>query len=138
MTSTILIVDDEPGVRSALSGVLRDEGYNVEAVESGESCLERLTRGAVDLIVLDVVSHGAEIIAEGHIHVYAPLRGRAVAGASGNIDARILCTCMEPELICIAGIYRTAEQSLPDDLIGKPAQVRLAGGKLLVEALALK
>ena len=91
-----------------------------------------------DLIVLDVVSHGAEIIAEGHIHVYAPLRGRAVAGASGNIDARILCTCMEPELICIAGIYRTAEQSLPDDLIGKPAQVRLAGGKLLVEALALK
>ena len=54
MASTILIVDDEPGVRSALSGVLRDEGYDVEAVSSGEACLERLTRAAVDLIVLDV------------------------------------------------------------------------------------
>ncbi|MEQ1868896.1 MAG: sigma-54 dependent transcriptional regulator [Vicinamibacterales bacterium] len=63
MTATILIVDDEPGVRSALSGVLRDEGYNVEAVESGESCLERLTRGAVDLIVLDVWLPGMDGLA---------------------------------------------------------------------------
>jgi two-component system nitrogen regulation response regulator NtrX len=51
---TILIVDDEPGVRSALSGVLRDEGYTVEAVATGEACLDRVTRGPVDLIVLDV------------------------------------------------------------------------------------
>src|SRR5205823_3601649 len=52
--ATVLIVDDEPGVRSALSGVLRDEGYNVEAVESGEACLDRVVREAVDVIVLDV------------------------------------------------------------------------------------
>jgi len=51
---TILIVDDEPGVRSALTGVLDDEGYTVEAVGSGEDCLDRLARGPVDLIVLDV------------------------------------------------------------------------------------
>jgi two-component system nitrogen regulation response regulator NtrX len=51
---TILIVDDEPGVRSSLSGVLRDEGYSVEAVASGEACLDRVTRGPIDLIVLDV------------------------------------------------------------------------------------
>src|SRR6185503_17642699 len=50
MKPTILVVDDEPGVRSALSGVLRDEGYAVEAVPSGEACLERMTRGPVDLI----------------------------------------------------------------------------------------
>src|SRR5712671_630962 len=54
MKPTILIVDDEPGVRTALTGVLKDEGYGVEAVATGEACLERLTRGPVDLIVLDV------------------------------------------------------------------------------------
>src|SRR5688572_10512254 len=54
MKSSVLIVDDEAGVRSALSGVLRDEGYQVDAVESGEACLERLTRSAYDAIVLDI------------------------------------------------------------------------------------
>jgi two-component system nitrogen regulation response regulator NtrX len=54
MRPTVLVVDDEPGVRSALGGVLRDEGYVVEAVESGEACLERLARSTYDLIVLDV------------------------------------------------------------------------------------
>ncbi len=63
MKESILIVDDEPGVRSALSGVLRDEGYTVEAVASGEACLERLTRGAVDLIVLDVWLPGMDGLA---------------------------------------------------------------------------
>jgi two-component system nitrogen regulation response regulator NtrX len=54
MKASVLIVDDEAGVRSALSGVLRDEGYHVEAVESGEACLDRLTRAAYDAIVLDI------------------------------------------------------------------------------------
>src|ERR1700682_427530 len=63
MKPTILIVDDEPGVRSALSGVLRDEGYNVEAVPSGEACLDRVTRGAVDLIILDVWLPGMDGLA---------------------------------------------------------------------------
>jgi two-component system nitrogen regulation response regulator NtrX len=63
MKPTILVVDDEPGVRSALSGVLRDEGYAVEAVPSGEACLERMTRGPVDLIVLDVWLPGMDGLA---------------------------------------------------------------------------
>jgi two-component system nitrogen regulation response regulator NtrX len=63
MKPTILIVDDEPGVRSSLSGVLRDEGYTVEAVPSGEACLERVTRGGVDLIVLDVWLPGMDGLA---------------------------------------------------------------------------
>src|SRR6187399_2502246 len=63
MKSTILIVDDEPGVRSSLSGVLRDEGYEVEAVASGEACLDRLTRSPVDLIVLDVWLPGMDGLA---------------------------------------------------------------------------
>ena len=92
-------------------------------------------RGA-DLVVMDMVSFGAEVIADGNIHVYAPLRGRAIAGARGNTSARIFSTCLEPQLVSIAGIYRTSENDLPNDLTGKPAQVRLDGEKLLIEPLA--
>lgn len=92
-------------------------------------------RGA-DLVVMAVVSFGAEVIADGNIHVYAPLRGRAIAGARGNTEARIFSTCLEPQLVSIAGIYRTTETELPDNVRGKPAQVRLDGEKLLFEPLA--
>ena len=91
-----------------------------------------------DVVILDLVSYGAEVIAEGNIHIYAPLRGRALAGVKGNPDARIFCTCMEPELIPIAGIYRTAEQTLPADVLGKSAQVRLADEKLILEPLRMR
>ena len=91
-------------------------------------------RGA-DLVVMAMVSFGAEVIADGSIHVYAPLRGRAIAGARGNTEARIFSTCMEPQLVSIAGIYRTTETALPDDVAGRPAQVRLEGEKLFIEPL---
>jgi two-component system nitrogen regulation response regulator NtrX len=87
---TILIVDDEPGVRTALTGVLRDEGYNVEAVPSGEACLERVTRGAVDLIVLDVWLPGMDGLA-----TLARLRERQVdaqvvlISGHGNIESAV-------------------------------------------------
>jgi septum site-determining protein MinC len=90
-----------------------------------------------DLVVLGLVSYGAEVIAEGNIHIYAPLRGRALAGVHGNHAARIFCTCLEPELISIAGIYRTTENALPPDVVGKPVQVRLDQEKLLFETLRL-
>ena len=94
-------------------------------------------RGA-DLVVLAIVNQGAEVVADGNIHVYAPLRGKAMAGASGNTNARIFSLCMEPELISIAGIYRTGEHPLAPDVQGKAAQVRLSNDgleKLLIEAL---
>jgi two-component system nitrogen regulation response regulator NtrX len=87
---TILIVDDEPGVRSSLSGVLRDEGYTVEAVPSGEDCLDRLTRGPVDLIVLDVWLPGLDGLA-----TLARLRERQVdaqvvlISGHGNIESAV-------------------------------------------------
>ncbi|WP_420995247.1 septum site-determining protein MinC [Cupriavidus sp. 30B13] len=93
---------------------------------------------AGDVVILDLVSYGAEVIAEGNIHVYAPLRGRALAGVKGDAQARIFCTCLEPELLSIAGIYRTGELSLPADVLGKPAQVRLDGEKLILEPLRMK
>jgi len=90
-----------------------------------------------DVVVLGLVSNGAEIIAEGNIHIYAPLRGRALAGVHGNHEARIFCTCLEAELISIAGIYRTTEVPLTADVAGKPVQIRLDEEKLLIEPLRL-
>ncbi|MFE8644740.1 septum site-determining protein MinC [Sphingomonas sp. NCPPB 2930] len=88
-----------------------------------------------DLIVLAAVSNGAEVIADGNVHVYAPLRGKAIAGARGNTQARIFATCMEPELVSIAGIYRTTEVPLPADIAGRAAKIQLVGEKLVIEAL---
>ncbi len=81
-----------------------------------------------DLVVLAMVNAGAEVIADGHIHVYARLRGRAIAGARGNTEARIFALSMEPELISIAGLYRTGETPLPETVWGKPTQLRLVTG----------
>lgn len=95
-------------------------------------------RGA-DLVVLAMVNQGGEVVADGNIHVYAPLRGKAMAGARGNTSARIFSLCLEPELISIAGVYRTSETPLPVDVAGKPAQVRLSSedgqDRLLIEPL---
>ncbi|MGV8805227.1 MAG: septum site-determining protein MinC [Polaromonas sp.] len=81
-----------------------------------------------DLVVLAIVNAGAEVIADGHIHVYAPLRGRAIAGARGNTEARIFALTLEAELLSIAGIYRTSENPLPPEFSGQPTQVRLVAG----------
>jgi septum site-determining protein MinC len=81
-----------------------------------------------DVVVLAMVNAGAEVIADGHIHVYAPLRGKAMAGARGNTGARIFSLALEAELLSIAGVYRTSEHPLPPGMAGKPTQVRLVPG----------
>lgn len=92
-----------------------------------------------DLVVLSMVNAGAEVIADGDIHIYSTLRGKAIAGARGKTDARIFAYAMEPELISIAGVYRTSENPLSKDVFGKPAQVSLSSGpdgdKLLITPL---
>lgn len=88
-----------------------------------------------DLVVLAMVSPGAEVIADGNIHIYAPLRGRALAGARGDANARIFTTCFEAELTSVAGVYRTFEPGSEKSLTGKPVQIRLEGEKLVLEAL---
>jgi septum site-determining protein MinC len=91
-----------------------------------------------DLVVMCMVNPGAEVIADGHIHVYAPLRGKAIAGAKGNTEARIFTMALEAQLISIAGVYRTSDIALPGEVLGKPAQVKLQGGsegKLVIESI---
>ncbi|MBB4010697.1 septum site-determining protein MinC [Niveibacterium umoris] len=80
-----------------------------------------------DLIVVGGVSNGAEIIADGNIHCYGPLRGRAIAGAQGDQKARIFTTSLGAELVSIAGVFRTFERGLPEEVAGRAAQITLTG-----------
>jgi septum site-determining protein MinC len=88
-----------------------------------------------DLIVMTTVSPGAEVIADGCVHVYGPLRGRAVAGARGDTTARVFCRRMEAELMAVAGIYAVADQ-MQGALKGVAAQAYLSeDGKLKIDRL---
>ena len=99
-------------------------------VRSGQQVYARGT----ELVITAVVGHGAEVIADGSIHVYAALRGKAIAGAQGDTAARIFCQDFQAELVSIAGHYRVFED-IPADLRGKPVQVWLEGEKLLLARL---
>lgn len=87
-----------------------------------------------DLTVLGAVSAGAEVLADGSIHIYGPLRGRALAGAQGNPKARIFCRAFHAELVAVAGQYKVLED-IPRELHGKAAQVWLEGDELRIAAL---
>lgn len=87
-----------------------------------------------DLIVLSQVSEGAEVIADGHIHVYGALRGRALAGVKGDTQARVFCQKMEAEIISVAGSFLLSE-SLPEALSKQATQAYLDGDTLRLEAL---
>lgn len=87
-----------------------------------------------DLIVIGVVSHGAEVIADGNIHVYGPLRGKAMAGARGDVRAKIFTTLFDAELIAVAGVYRSIATP-PPNVANQAAVVRLDGDRLLIEPL---
>jgi septum site-determining protein MinC len=88
-----------------------------------------------DLIVTATVGAGAEVIADGSVHIYGALRGRALAGAQGDGGARIFCREFHAELVAIAGQYRVMEE-IPKDLRGKPVQVWLDEDRLRIEEIA--
>lgn len=96
---------------------------------------QRIHAEGANLVVLAIVNAGAELIADGDIHVYAPLRGRALAGARGNEGARIFAQSMEAELVSVAGYFQVFEEGLPDNLRGKTVQVYLRDGRLRLEPL---
>ena len=100
-------------------------------LRSGQRVYARHT----DLVVIGMVSQGAEVIADGNIHVYGPLRGKAMAGARGDTSARIFTTHLDAELLAVAGVYRVVEDRLDRNLHNQPALVRLNGDTLHIEAL---
>jgi len=87
-----------------------------------------------DLTVLSSVGSGAEVIADGSIHIYGPLRGRALAGANGYTKARIFCRSFHAQLVAVAGQYRTLDD-IPAELHGKAVQIWLEDGELKVQLL---
>ena len=93
---------------------------------------QRVYAAGGDIIVLAAVNPGAEVIADGSIHVYAPLKGRALAGARGDTSARIFTTHLEAELVSIAGVYRTFDAAPDATVAKKPAQIRLADASQIV------
>jgi septum site-determining protein MinC len=96
---------------------------------------QRIYARGADLIITAGVNNGAEVIADGSIHIYGPLRGRALAGATGNTEARIFALAMEPELVSIAGTYRTFENGFPALLPHCPVQVKLIGDSIEVSSI---
>ncbi|MFY1984011.1 septum site-determining protein MinC [Achromobacter xylosoxidans] len=100
-------------------------------LRSGQRVYARHT----DLVVIGMVSQGAEVIADGNVHVYGPLRGKAMAGARGDTSARIFTTHLDAELLAVAGVYRVVEDKLDRSLQNQPALVRLDGDTLRIEAL---
>ncbi len=126
------VVDVIPTLDATSAGQTQTNTKIVQQpVRSGQRMMAR--KG--DLVVLAAVNAGAEIIAEGNIHVYAPLRGRALAGVSGDTHARIFCHQFEAELVAIAGNYRVFDNGPPRELRGKAVQVFLDGEQLIVAPL---
>jgi len=100
------------------------------SVRSGQSILH--PEG--DVTVLGSVASGSEIVAGGSIHIYGSLRGRAIAGCTGNGKARIFCRKFEAELIAIDGLYKTADD-LGGKFLGQPVQVNLDGDSIILKTL---
>jgi len=119
------------GLMSGSAGKQQPTSLLIEnPVRSGQSIV--FTEG--DITVLGSVGSGAEIVAGGSIHIYGTLRGRALAGVSGNSRARIFCHCVEAELLAIDSYYKTADD-IEDGLLRKPAQAWLEGSTLKISAL---
>ena len=120
----------EPILSAPAPGSMLGAQHHVGSVRSGQQIYARDR----DLIVTGTIANGAEVIADGNIHVYGGLRGRAMAGAQGDEKARIFVSDFRAELVAIAGHYRVFEQ-IPDDLEGQSVQCWLEGEKLLIARL---
>ena len=129
--------EDVTGEDAEDIAVSREVEYVVKAplfinkpVRSGQQIYARDT----DLIIMGQVGAGAEVIADNNIHIYGPLRGRALCGVSGNSSTRIFCSSLEAELVSVAGSFRMLE-TIPEELRGKPAQIWLDKDRLNIEPL---
>ncbi|HBC56372.1 MAG TPA: septum site-determining protein MinC, partial [Gammaproteobacteria bacterium] len=101
-----------------------------QRVRSGQ----QVTASGSDLIIVGAVSEGAELKADGNVHIYGNLRGRVQAGGQGNKDARIFCHELRAQFVSIAGVHAVSD-SFPQELWGQAAQIYLSNGKLIVEPI---
>lgn len=133
VTEPAPVQPEATAVPATSPGAAAPEGPMVvnQPVRSGQQLYAR----GRDLVVTGAVSAGAEVIADGSIHIWGRLSGKALAGARGSEQARIYCLDFQPELVSIAGHYRLAD-SFSEAVRGRPVQVLLDGEKLDIRALA--
>lgn len=122
----------EPGVGADIN---RPEPAQTKLITQPVRSGQQIYARGGDLIVLASVGAGAEIIADGHIHVYGTLRGRALAGVNGCNEARIFCSCLEAELISVAGQY-CVNDDLRNSHWGKAVSITLEGDHLQIQPLS--
>lgn len=115
---------------AAVAAARKSTRVVMEPIRSGQ----QIYADNADLVVMNTVSPGAEVIADGCVHVYGALRGRAIAGARGDTQARVFCRRMEAELLAVAGIYAVADQ-MQGALRGQAVQALLVNGALKIEKL---
>ena len=130
-------IEAEPALAPSLPPVLPETRPTLiidKPVRTGQ----RIHAEGANLVVLAIVNAGAELIADGDIHIYAPLRGRALAGARGNTAARIYVQSMEAELVAIAGYFQVFDEGIPDEIRGKFCQVYLDGEKVVIKPMSSK
>jgi septum site-determining protein MinC len=126
------VVEEAPPVRlEGAAGAPPTFTLVTRPVRSGQ----RVYAPGGDLSVVASVSSGAELMADGNIHVYGALRGRAMAGLKGNTQARIFCQDLQAELVSVAGHYRVSE-NIPGELKGYPVQIFLDDKVLRIERIA--
>lgn len=120
----------EPARPAALKVIRPKTRVVTEPVRSGQ----QIYATDADLIVLSTVNAGGEVLADGHVHVYGALRGKAIAGAAGDREARLYCQKFDPELVSIAGLFLIADQ-IDAGLVGQRVMVRVADGALAIDKL---
>ncbi|HKM38425.1 MAG TPA: septum site-determining protein MinC [Thiopseudomonas sp.] len=123
------------GVTAAVEAPVEPSGIPAKIITHPVRSGQQIYAKNTDLIVMAAVSAGAELLADGNIHVYGPLRGRALAGINGNTDARIFCQQLGAEMLSIAGQYKLAEDLRRDPLWGKATQTCLNDQHLDISAL---
>ncbi|WP_105254678.1 septum site-determining protein MinC [Pseudoalteromonas sp. T1lg75] len=124
----------KPAVAPAVAPAVTAEPEPTMVVEGTVRSGQQVYAKGRDLIVLGAVSHGAEVIADGHIHIYGTLRGRAIAGAQGDKNATIFCQKLEAELVSVNGSYWISD-SLQGELWGQAACIRQRQDSLHISAL---
>lgn len=128
--------DGKPGKRAAPSDTraVDQEPQPAMLVTQPVRSGQRIYAKGTDLVAAAPISPGAELIADGHVHIYGRLRGRALAGVRGDTSARIFCQSLEAELISIAGAYKVRDD-IDEKLIGAPVQISLKDERLIIEPL---
>jgi septum site-determining protein MinC len=123
---------DKPVIDRALESPSVTESVKAKLLTTPVRSGQQVVAKGSDLIVVSSVSHGAELLSDGSIHVYGALRGRALAGISGDLEARIFCQSLEAELVSIAGFYRLSDAIEP---INGPCQIYLSDEHIVIEPL---